>query len=261
MQISQIQLLYQLTPIWLRDGVATNINGGVLPILSILNYEVFAALNNLQNFQDESPVIQNSVADDWNFENAFAIFQPAPGGSLVKQSIAEYPWANLSVAANAIVREALSVSMIMLTPMKEKNSWALKQSRMSTLKSVLDAHNNLGGTYIVFTPAFIYDNMCMEDLTDISTSSNPLPQNTWRWNFRQPLVSLQDLYGAENNLISKLSAGLPTTSLNTAVQTALGQAASVVNIGFGAGATVPTISASPMSTLPPPTPVSAVPIQ
>jgi hypothetical protein len=230
--ISQIQLLYQLTPIWLQNGIASSITGGYLPILSILNYEIFAALTS-----------QQPIADDWSFENAFAIFQPAPGGSLVSQSVAEYPFANVSVAANAIIRNPINVSMVMMTPMKEDNAWAMKQSRMTSLKSVLDTHNNLGGTYVVFTPAYVYSDMAMLDLTDISTGTSPLPQNTWRWDFTKPLISLADIYGAENNLIAKITAGLPATNLISSITNALGTISSIFNIGQGV--TVPTISASP----------------
>jgi hypothetical protein len=236
--ISQVQLLYQLTPIWLQNGIASSIPGGAyLPILSILNYEVWAALQ----IGSGSTV----VADDWNFENAFAIFQTAPGGSLVRQSIAEYPFANLNVAANAALRNPLNISMIMMTPMKEESAWAMKQARMSNLKAVLDVHNNLGGTYIVFTPGYIYNNMAMTDLTDVSTAASPLPQNTWRWDFTAPLISMQDIYNVESNLIQKLTAGLQTTGQLTSAVTALGISASVANIGQG---TTPPISAAPMVT-------------
>jgi hypothetical protein len=243
MNLAQAQLLYQLTPIWLQNGIATNSAGGYLPILAILNYEVFAALNNLAG---QSQAVQNAMQSDWSFENAFAIFQPAPGGSLVKQSIAEYPFANLNVAANATLRDPLNVSMIMMTPMKEPHAWALKASRMTSLKAVLDEHNNLGGTYIVFTPAYIYSDMCIEALTDASTAASPLPQNTWRWDFTKPLVSMQDIYGAESNLISKLTAGLPTNGVITSTLTALGITSSIGNAAFGAGGTVPTLSGGPM---------------
>jgi hypothetical protein len=237
--LAQIQLLYQLTPIWLQNGIAGNIVGNYLPILSILNYEVFAALNN--------PGQQGiTVPSDWNFENAFAVFQPAPGGSLIRQSIAEYPFANLNVASNATLRNPINVSMIMITPMKEPSAWAMKQSRMSNLKSVLDAHNNLGGTYIVFTPAYIYNNMLMENLTDVSTSQSPLPQNTWRWDFTAPLVSLADIQIAEGNLIQKLTAGIQTSGAITSALTALGISASVGN--FSPASTQPIISAAPMVT-------------
>jgi hypothetical protein len=235
--LEQIQLLYQITPIWLQGGVAANVlgNGGFLPILSILNTEVYSAL--MTGNADNLPA-------DWNFENSFAIFQPFPGGSLIEQSIAEYPFANLSVAANAVLRNPINVSMIMMTPMKQPNAWIIKQSTMTALKSTLDNHNNLGGTYIVFTPAYIYTDMLMTNLTDISTAQSPLPQNTWRWDFTRPLVSLQDIYGAENNLVAKITGGVPTTGITTSPVTALG-IPSVANAGAP-----PIISGIPMGTLP-----------
>jgi hypothetical protein len=242
--LSQVQLLYQLTPIWLQNGIASGVVGGYLPILALLNVEVFSAL--FLAPQQMGPEGIN-VPDDWSFENAFAVFQPAPGGALIRQSIAEYPFASLNVASNATLRNPLNVSLVMMTPMKEPSAWTMKQSRMTSLKFALDNHNNLGGSYIVFTPAYIYNNMLLENLTDASTSQSPLPQNTWRWDFTAPLISLQDVVAAENNLISKITNGLPNAAQITSIQTALG----ITSIGnYGTGITLPRISGSPVVTLP-----------
>lgn len=224
------QLLYQITPIFLTNGIAQNQAGNILPIMTILNPAAFDVL-----FQGASST--------FNMDNFFAIFQPAPGGSLVKQQIAEYPFANLNVAANAIIRDAIDVSMIMMTPMKTPNAWAVKNATMTALKATLDTHNNLGGTYTVFTPAFTYYDMVMIDLIDISTSASPLPQNTWRWDFRKPLVTLADIIAAENNLYSKITAGVPSSSEWTSTLTAMGVPASTVNQAAGAGsaAVVPNL--------------------
>jgi hypothetical protein len=241
--LSQVQLLYQLTPIWLQNGIASGVVGGYLPILALINTEIFSTLMAPQQMGPEGV----NMPDDWSFENAFAIFQPAPGGSLISQSIAEYPFASLNVASNATLRNPLNISLVMMTPMKEPHAWVMKQSRMTSLKSALDNHNNLGGSYIVFTPAYIYNNMLLENLTDASTAQTPLPQNTWRWDFTAPLISLQDVQVAENNLISKLTNGLPNAAQITSIQTALG----ISSIGnFGAGVTVPSISGTSVVTMP-----------
>jgi hypothetical protein len=237
--LNLIQLLYQITPIWFQNGIASNIIGGYLPILSIVNPEVFNAL-----------VSGNTatLAPDWNFENAFGIFNTSAGGSLVEQSIAEYPFANLSVAANAVLRNPINISLVMMTPMKTVNAWAVKQSTMTALKAVLDNHNNLGGTYIVFTPAYIYTDMLMTNLVDISTAQSPLPQNAWRWDFTRPLTTLQDIQGAESNLIAKITAGIQTDGSITSIATAQG-ISSVGNMGLDV--TAPTFSGAPMAILPP----------
>jgi len=243
--LSQVQLLYQLTPIWLRDGIASGVIGGYLPILALINTEIFNALMPQQQMGPEG----SNLPDDWSFENAFAIFQPAPGGSLISQSIAEYPFASLNVASNATLRNPLNISLVMMTPMKTQHAWTVKQSRMTSLKFALDNHNNLGGSYVVFTPAFIYNNMLLENLTDASTAQSPLPQNTWRWDFTAPLISLEDVVAAENNLISKITNGLPNAAQITAIQTALG-ISSIGNMGIGV--TVPPISGTPVVSTPTP---------
>jgi hypothetical protein len=247
MQLSQAQLTYQLCPIWLTGGIATNISGGMLPVLALTNPNAF------------TPDMQNG-ADDFAMDDAFAIFQPAVGGSLSQQTIAQYPFANLSVAANAIIREPIVVSMIMMTPMKSTQAWEMKLSIMTALKQTLDSHNNAGGTYTVVTPAYTYDNVLLNDLVDVSMAQSPLPQNAWRWDFTRPLVTQADAVAAMSNLMNQITSGTSSgnnltnggssadesssgtinpTSPNTISDpsTVLGQPPSLVNTGPGAGGT------------------------
>jgi len=249
MALDQITLLYQVSPIILTGGLASNISGGMLPLLALTNPNAFTSnlLNGNENFA---------------LEDAFGIFQPAVGGSLVEQIIAQYPFANLSVAANAIIRNPINVSMIMLTPMKQIGSWSVKQLTMSALKATLDSHNNAGGTYTVCTPAFIYTDMLMVGVTDVSMAQSPIPQNAWRWDFTKPLVTLADAAGAMNNLMNQINSGIqpsaggvgttpgdPTggTPPTSDPSTAIGQPASIINTGAGAGATAPGASILPFS--------------
>jgi hypothetical protein len=249
MALDQITLLYQVSPIILTGGLASNISGGMLPLLALTNPNAFTGnlLNGNENFA---------------LDDAFGIFQPAVGGSLVEQIIAQYPFANLSVAANAIIRNPINVSMIMLTPMKQIGSWAVKQLTMSALKATLDSHNNAGGTYTVCTPAFIYTDMLMVGVTDVSMAQSPIPQNAWRWDFTRPLVTLADAAGAMNNLMGQINSGVqpsaggsgtsggdPTggTPSTSDPATAIGQPASIVNTGIGAGATSPWVSQMPFN--------------
>jgi hypothetical protein len=235
--LSQAQLLYQVTPIFLTGGIAGNITGGILPLLSLTNSSAF------------SPNLL-SGSEDFELEDAFGIFQPAAGGSISEQVIAQYPFANLSVAANAIIRNPINISMIMFTPMKQVSSWAVKLATMSALKATLDQHNNSGGTYTVCTPAYIYTDMLMLGVIDVSTAASPLPQNAWRWDFTRPLVSLQDIQGAMNNLMSMITNGVapPGGSSSTATNpattnpaTALTASPSGGNQGTGAGGTAPWV--------------------
>ena len=234
MSLSQQQLTYQISPIVLTGGIASNIGGSMLPMLALTNPNAFS-----QNmlFGDEG----------WQLEDAFGIFQPAAGGTLVEQQIAEYPFANLSVAANAIIRNPINVSLLMITPMKQMSAWSVKLQTMQALKATLDAHNNAGGTYTVYTPAYTYTNMLMVALTDVSNPQSPIPQNAWKWDFTRPLVTMEDAQGALSNLMDQLSKGVPSSGDPTGAPTAQGAPASVMNTGPGAAATAPGISQTPFN--------------
>jgi hypothetical protein len=234
MSLSQQQLNFQISPIVLTGGIATNITGGMLPLVALTNPNAFS-----QNLLTGDP--------DFQLEDAFAIFSPAAGGSLIEQQPAEYPFANLTVAANAIIRNPINVSLIMITPMKQQSAWSVKLQTMQALKATLDSHNNAGGTYTVYTPAYTYTNMLMLNLSDCSMPQSPIPQNAWKWDFTRPLVSLEDASGALSNLMNQINSGVPSSGDPSGAGTAGGNPPSVVNTGPGAAASAPTISQTPFN--------------
>jgi len=194
----EAQLRYQVCPIILTGGVAQQIPGGMLPMLSL-----FA-----QGSETNALGLPFDIGD---LDDAFGAFNVLPGGTLVSQSIGKYPFANQWVAANAVIREPLTISVIMDAPMRGPDAWAIKQSVMTALKGTLDQHNNRGGTYTVATPAYMYDNLIMTSLTDNSRGNNSLPQNAWRFDFERPLVALAELQEAQNQFTQKLTNQLPQT--------------------------------------------------
>jgi hypothetical protein len=210
-QNQQIQLTYQVCPIILTGGAAAQIAGGMMPLLSITNAGGGVNL--------AGTILPFDIGD---LDEAFATFTVLSGGTLVSQQVAKYPFANQSVAANATIREPLTLSVIMDTPMRGPNAWALKHSTMTALKTALDNHNNAGGLYTVQTPAFMYDNLILTSLTDTPRAggSSPLPQNAWKFDFEKPLVTLDDAAAVQNQLTSKMSAGTPTDGSQSGPQTA-----------------------------------------
>ena len=193
MSLQSFRTLYQLSPILLTGGSAANIPGGILPILAI---------------SDALSFTQSLIGGPgFDSSNAFANFQPLPNGSLIEQSIAMYPFANQSVAANATIREPLSVSMLMMTPNKSPSEFT---AIMTAMKMTFDAHNEAGGLYTVLTPAFMYTNMIFKAMTDISKSDIILPQNGWKLDFSRPLVTLQDAAGAQNSMMNQITNGVPS---------------------------------------------------
>jgi hypothetical protein len=199
-----IQLSYQVCPIVLQGGVSAQVPGGMMPILNVFGAQVGAGGGGGNVNALGLPF------DLTDLDDAFGAFNVLPGGTLVNQQIAKYPFANQSVAANATIREPLTISVIMDAPMRGRNAWQVKNTIMSALKATLDRHNNLGGTYTVVTPAYMYTDLIMVSLTDNSRGSNSLPQNAWRFDFEKPLVALADLQGAQNQLMQKITNGTPT---------------------------------------------------
>ena len=211
------KLTYELSPIILTGGIASFMPGGMLPIISITE-----SLNFLGGIL--------SGGGDLDLDDFFAHFLPVPGSGLVSQQIGEYPFANQAVAANAVIRMPLTISLRMICPVKDAG-WSIKLATMTARKTTLDMHNASGGTYTVATPSFFYTNCVLLDLRDTSNESSRQPQNTYQWDFRQPLLTLQDAVQAQNNLMSKITAGLPSGGAWSGLSPTVGTPPSLGAIG------------------------------
>lgn len=126
---------------------------------------------------------------------------------MVDYDIARYPFANQTVAANALLAQPLRVSLLMDAPVNENTGAMTKLVTLSALQAVLQAHANLGGTYIVATPSVIYNNCILKTVKDNSAGNEPLPQRSWLWDFEQPLISETAADRAVNSFLSKIDAG------------------------------------------------------
>jgi hypothetical protein len=187
------KLTYQISPIILTNGIANLIPGGLLPIV---------ALTQAVDFVDGLL----SGGADLKLDDFFAQFRVAAGGKLASNVYGQYPYANQQVAANAVITQPLSVSLIMDTPVREGASYFDKLATMSALKAALDQHRNQGGTFTVATPALLYTNMLLLDLHDV-TGNGKQVQGSWQWDFWAPLLTLDQATGAMNNLMSQISSG------------------------------------------------------
>jgi hypothetical protein len=96
-------LSFELSPIMLCGGIAQNIPGGVLPIIAITEAATFG-----------SGLL--GPGGPASLDNYFAHFTPLPGGTLAENQIGTYPFANQAVAANAIIAQPLTISMLMVCP-------------------------------------------------------------------------------------------------------------------------------------------------
>jgi len=209
---------FQLSPIILVGGVVPEFLGGVLPIMAITEIINFPA-----GLLSGSPI---------GTDNFFANYRPMTGASIIQQEIGKYPFANQTVAANAIISQPLVVSMEMQVIARTRFGYYEKLAIMMALRETLYAHNNAGGRYIIMTPSYIYTNCLMKAMTDISNARTQQPQNTWQLDFERPLITLGDAEAAENSLMSWISRGTEITGTPSAT----GVLASTTNPASLAGA-------------------------
>jgi len=193
---SAFQLAYQVSPIILVGGVAQSIPFGMLPIIAVTEAANFVL-----------GILNGQVSP--SLDDFFAQFQVLPGGTLINNQFGKYPFANQTVASNAVIAEPLALSMLMICPVRQDGGWTAKLATMSALKATLDAHNQSGGTYTVATPSYIYTGLLMSGFRDVSNSASKQMQWLWQIDFEKPLVSQADAGAALNSLMNKLSAGLP----------------------------------------------------
>lgn len=215
------RLAFAISPIVLTGGIAQNIPGGVLPLLSISNAISFIG------------GLLSPGSDVLDLDDYFAYFQPLPGSTLIDQSIGMYPFANQTVAANAVIQQPLTISMLMVCPAGRGGGYATKLATMQSIVNTLKKHNTSGGTYTVLTPAFPYTDCVMANpgMTDVSSSQTKQVQNAYKLDFIQPLVTLAAAQAAQNALMSQISSGVATSGDQT------GQPPLV---GSTSGATAPT---------------------
>ena len=222
MAVFNFQYTYELCPIVLVGGIASNMPQGISPIVNITQGADFA---------DGVTNGSSSLSPD----DYFAHFKPLAGGSLLEFEIGEYPFANQNVAANAVIAQPLSISLLMVCPAQANGGYTNKQSVLTNLVTKITQHNSSGGLYNVATPSYIYTNVILRSLRDVGTEvDDKQVQTTWQWDFEQPLVTLAQAKQAQNALMGKINSGTKVQSSNGSVAysgigTSVGQSTSVAS--------------------------------
>lgn len=234
------KLAYQISPIILTDGIAgangAGVPGGMLPIV---------ALTEAANFI--SGLLHGSVGLD--LDQFFAQFTPMAGSTLIDNSIGHFPFANQTVAANAVITNPLRVSLRMDCPVQKAGGYTVKLATFTALRAALTKHISLGGTFIVITPSKLYLNCLLVSLKDVTNGSGKQPQVTWQWDFEQPLITLDQAAGAQNAQMSKITNGTPTDgSLSGSTQTAGNQLSGAAPVTMPVATNIPA-PANPPTTV------------
>lgn len=222
------KLGFQLSPIILTNGIAQGIPGGMLPIIALTE-----TLNLIGGLLSSEP--------GPTLDNFFANYTPMPGATLIDQDIGRYPFANQSVAANAVIAKPLAISLRMVCPVRQALGYFTKLATMIALQSALAKHNGMGGTYIVATPSFFYTNCIMTAFRDATSGDSAQAQSTWQLDFEKPLLTLNDAEEAQSSLLSQLTgggmiSGNPTYSGLATVTGSTGSLAGMSTLGSLSGA-------------------------
>lgn len=214
--IQSFRRSYEICPIYLVGGIASQgaggIPGGGLPITSILQSSLYPqgvttqAAPAGQSLGGGGPVGASDSLDAY-----FAHFEVQTGGTLIDNEIAHYPFANMGIAANAVIQQPTHVSLRMLCPADPARgvTYANKQAIITALRNSLLQHINLGGYFTVSTPSFIYNNGLLLTLEDDGEEyEGGQVQTAFLWNFEFPLITLAQAQGALSALNSKISGNV-----------------------------------------------------
>lgn len=190
------QLAYEISPILLTGGI---VQGSIsaLPIVALTEEANFVA-----NLISGSGDVGGSLSLDKFFAHYYVV-----GATLIENEFATYPFANQAVAANAIIAQPLNVSLHMVCPARSGFGYGIKLATMLALQKTLSQHNNLGGTYSIVTPSYVYTNCLLRGMRDISGGESNQSQYLWQLDFYQPLVSVASGQSALSTLMQKLSDG------------------------------------------------------
>lgn len=191
------KLAFEISPILLVDGIASDIPGGVMPIAVLT----------------EGLSIANGLLHGEIGKGPTSAFTPMAGTTLVQQDVGTMCFYNLLTAANSVVRKPNRVNMQMMRPASTQDGgYVTKGMTFTALKLALDMHNAQGGSYIVMTPSFIYTGCLLRSVVDTSgfSEQNKQVQHTWQFEFEQPLLKITQLDAALGHVMKKFQEGVPS---------------------------------------------------
>lgn len=192
-------LAFQVSPIILQGGIASLALGNMLPIIALTGQLAGFAQGALSS-------------GGLSTEDFFARFLPLPGATVISNTAGLYPFANQTVASNAIIKNPTSISLLMICPVNASGGYLTKMAILTALKNSLNTHTAMGGTFIVATPGFIYTNCLLLNMTDVTGGDTKQQQVQFQLDFYKPLISQEDASSAFSSLMNTLSNGLQTSS-------------------------------------------------
>ena len=224
------KVAFEITPIILTGGIAQGL-GGYLPIAA------------LTGVTDILGAVASGSISGLNLDTILPRYKVLPGATLIRNDLSRYPFANQTVAANAIIAQPNTISMMMMYPAQTTSGgYPVKLMTMMALRATLTQHNLSGGLYTLITPSGIYANCALLGMTDASGGESNQQQYEWQLDFEQPLVTLQAAQAAQNAIMQAITNQVPGGG--GAAQNVLGLTALAIGSPAGLAAaalTPPTI--------------------
>lgn len=186
-------LAFQVSPIILTGGIASQIPGGAMPVISLMGQVLGFGM---------SAIHQGVQLSDF-----YAYFLPMEGATTINNSIGHYPFANQHVAGNAYVEEPKNVSLMMVVPVKDHAGYLSKLAQFTSFRNSLNSHVQSGGTFDIATPSFLYQNCVLKTMTDASGNDSKQQQIRWQLDFEQPLVTQSEAKSAVAGLMDVYQSG------------------------------------------------------
>ncbi len=181
-------IVHELSPILLKNGIAEN------------RAEKLMLIGEITQPLPPLPFSQN--------DGFFAHWKTIGGGSLMQNTVAQYPLANQATAGNAVIQQPVNISMLMYCPATGTYDVALRKMFISNIMTSINLHIRLGGLFVVYTPFFIYDNCILIGIRDASEGSVPELQNALIFDFIRPMImDEQEAETAQNSFMSKITNG------------------------------------------------------
>ena len=205
------QLAFEISPIFLTGGIATSIINSATASVGLSTSAGVGALPIVALTQAPSFVTGILTGNPpTDLDTYFARFVPLPGSTLIDNDISTYPFANQSIAANAIIAKGLVQSFEMICPATSATPYVVKLATMMMLKASLAQHCQQGGLFTLLTNAGLSNNWILKRVVDIS--SGDTNQRQWRYqlDFFAPLITLAQAQTAQNNSMSAITNGTQT---------------------------------------------------
>lgn len=198
---NEFQFRYELCPILLKNGIAENLTDKIMPIVQLTQQQGYPTSGMADKLIRTIVPGYPPTSDGY-----FAHFKTLPGCTLMNNSIGQYPFANSATAGNAIIQQAVNVSLLMYCPANSEYPTPTRSSIIESLLSALNEHVRSGGLFVVYTPLFIYDNCVLIGIRDGSDGEATGLQNGLIFDFLRPqIMTPEEAEGAQNELMSKIT--------------------------------------------------------